>query len=82
MKKHFILLTVLICFYINYSKCSKDDKSEESQVSSFVTYIDSPLQDVIWCRDDRTGKNNSNVLILTEKGTVYQSQDGGVTWVN
>ena len=34
--------------------------------------MDGLVRDIMWC-----GSNNENILILTEKGTVYRSRDRG-----
>ena len=46
---------------------------EDVQLNS--TLLDSPLVDIVWC-----GAHKENVIVLTEKGTIYRSDDGGMTW--
>ncbi len=38
--------------------------------------LDAPLLDVIWCGS--SSQNDQNVLVLTDKGTIYKSSDRGV----
>jgi photosystem II stability/assembly factor-like uncharacterized protein len=37
--------------------------------------MDGLVRDIMWC-----GSNNENILVLTEKGTVYRSRDRGNAW--
>lgn len=46
-------------------------------VEHITTFIDSPLMDMSWC-----GNNDQALLALTEKGTVYSTNDFGNTWTN
>lgn len=40
--------------------------------------MDSQLLDVVWCGNNEG--NDSTLLVLTSKGTVYRSADRGEDW--
>jgi len=50
--------------------------AESERVTMKLKYIDSPLTDIQWVG----GKHN--VFVLSEKGQLYRSTDGGATWNN
>lgn len=42
-----------------------------------LNHLDSSLVDINWCG---SAGNDNTVLVLTEKGSVYRSEDKGMTW--
>lgn len=40
-----------------------------------ISPIDSPLNDIMWC-----GNDHNNIIVLSDKGTVYHSSDLGRSW--
>mmetsp|Transcript_41952 Transcript_41952/g.70015 ORF Transcript_41952/g.70015 Transcript_41952/m.70015 type:complete len:856 (+) Transcript_41952:36-2603(+) len=52
------------------------NNANDAPVTRKLKYIDSPLTDIQWLG----GKHN--VFVLTEKGQLYRSTDGGATWTN
>jgi len=42
-----------------------------------LNHIDSPLVDIIWCGVETL---DNQVLVLSEKGSIYKSNDKGLTW--
>ena len=64
----------------NKNSASDDTKSKETYPSAAnvdvsSSFIDAELLDILWCGDDA-----KSVLVLTSKGTVYQTPDQGKTW--
>ena len=59
------------------SNADNSSKKTSSAGEVEVSYngIDSPLLDILWC-----GNEKENILILTEKGSVYHTLDMGNTW--
>ena len=56
----------------------KDDKTQQGlKIGYKLNHIDSPLVDIVWCGGETL---DNQVLVLTEKGSVYKSNDKGVTW--
>jgi hypothetical protein len=47
-------------------------EGEKELIKSQLSHLDSPLVDVVWC-----GTSSSQVIVLSEKGSVYTSQDNG-----
>ncbi|KAL4482775.1 hypothetical protein ABPG72_022335 [Tetrahymena utriculariae] len=76
MKKEIsIALIALFCCLIAVN--CKNEYS--SSVIGNPSSLDSPLQDIQWC-----GENSSNdnmVVLLTQKGSVYRSEDRGASWI-
>ena len=54
---------------------SNGDSPDIGDVTVTPNSIDAPLSDILWC-----GDKNDNILILSEKGTVYHTIDFGKTW--
>jgi len=55
---------------------SRRSATEGSPVAMKMKYIDSPLSDIQWLG------GRHNVFVLSEKGVLYRSTDGGATWTN
>ncbi|GAB5370045.1 hypothetical protein AAMO2058_001458500 [Amorphochlora amoebiformis] len=55
---------------------TRRNTSSYPPVAMKLKYIDSPLTDIQWIG----GKHN--VFVLSEKGVLYRSTDGGTTWTN
>jgi hypothetical protein len=51
------------------------DYPNSSNIDFSSILIDSELLDILWCGDDP-----NNILVLSAKGTVYQTNDQGKTW--
>jgi photosystem II stability/assembly factor-like uncharacterized protein len=51
--------------------------SYQMKIGYKMNHIDSPLVDIVWCGADSI---DDQVLVLTEKGSVYKSNDKGLTW--
>ena len=49
-----------------------------AEVEVILSNLDAPLLDVIWCGNNI--QDNNNVLLLSNKGTVYKSSDKGEKW--
>lgn len=57
------------------SSKTKDDAPSSSKVDINYNSLDSELIDIMWC-----GEETKNILVLTSKGTVYQTNDQGKNW--
>src|SRR5687768_1926408 len=51
------------------------EKSDDKNVTFQTTLIGSELADIVWC-----GANKESVLVVTEGGIVYYSNNGGLEW--
>lgn len=49
-----------------------------STIEHYPSTLDAPLTDMNWCGEDP--QNDSGVVLLTAKGSVYRSEDRGATW--
>ncbi|CAD7967065.1 unnamed protein product [Amoebophrya sp. A120] len=63
-------------FLLSFAKIeSKNNTPVEKKVTVKETVFDSPIDRMEWCGDD-----NEVVLILTRRGRLHRSSDGGVRW--
>lgn len=53
----------------------KDKAPQVEDVTFSSTEIDSVLLDIVWC-----GEHKEDVIVLTEKGTIYRSANSGMEW--
>jgi hypothetical protein len=67
-KQIILLLFVILCANLR----------AQEDIDVHYTLLDSPLLDIVWCGNNQG--DDYNVLILTNKGTVYRSTDRGNTW--
>ena len=83
-KTRTLLLCGLIAFaFLSTLAAEKDDSKKvkvyEDPNSDKITFrstiIGSDLADIIWC-----GKSKDSVLVVTEGGIVYYSNNGGLDW--
>lgn len=51
------------------------ENPDEKNVTFQTTLIGSELADIVWC-----GANKESVLVVTEGGVVYYSNNGGLEW--
>lgn len=60
---------------------SRSTSNKAEGVELNLNYIDAPLLDIVWCGDDDKQREGKETLfVLTNKGTVYNSNDLGKTW--
>lgn len=58
-----------------FSKPGEPALPDKESIAISNTNIDSKLIDIVWC-----GEAKEDVMVLTEKGTVYRSDNHGETW--
>ncbi|EGR30448.1 hypothetical protein IMG5_131920 [Ichthyophthirius multifiliis] len=69
MKKYLIYLLIQT-FYIS--------QQAHNDIQINISSLDSPLQEIHWCGDDSS--NDQGVVLLTTKGSVYTSDNRGISW--
>lgn len=60
---------------LDSEKKSDNLPDANTSVEFGLSFIDSPLLDIIWC-----GSDKQTILVLSDKGTVYSTKDLGKTW--